>query len=701
MRFKNKIPDSKTISLTDFSKGALNLPENSIPAGGFFTLSNAEYDPTDNSLSTSPGLTLVQATTQSSNIDSFFYSDVLESYFFSAGGSVYETNLSSTPALLGTLTGSNPAKYHHFDGKLFITSGGTVQYYDGSTLTTMTVPTVITIESITFDGLVATVTTATAHGLIAGTQIVIAGASPSQYNGTFLIASVPTPVASATTFTYTLLSTPTYILQVETATVVGTITSSGAGNVSVTVTGTLIGSNTFSVAVADSDTASQVAALIYATLSASTTITKYYTVTNPSANPTTIVLTFIYQGYDADNLAINNNDSTLNIATATGTAIGLTSEPTSVNTTAGTSGNAVTVGYYTITNNFPVADSLIDRDGRLELTKIGNDDQVYSAVGAYKDVADWTNNSNDTSSAFTQPVGYKDSASTVASIALSTDIMVFKTPKRAYRIVGDPASTVSSYAIYEMSRDLDVINENCVCLVDNNVFVFGSSGFDAIQTVQAYGDVQKVTPSVGGTWNTFFRQNMDITAKIWNVESRSQIWIKWNNTGEIAIFHYHLGGVFSFRTFENALVDVAENDETVYLAIGKSIYKLDTTSSTTETENITTSMVFGKTGSIHDFVLSWFKFSLYNDVPGNGSVIIGDNVNGNDLTVSFASSNQSPIAYTNTIIAYLNTDIAFSGSLPLSVQQFCNYRVSALQPKIQIAQGRFTLREIKMIVGDG
>ncbi len=53
-------------------------------------------------------------------------------------------------------------------------------------------------------GAVCTVTVGSAHGLAVGDVVVIAGCSPSAYNGTFRIATVP----STTTFTYTAGSAP-------------------------------------------------------------------------------------------------------------------------------------------------------------------------------------------------------------------------------------------------------------------------------------------------------------------------------------------------------------------------------------------------------------------------------------------------------------------------------------------------------------
>jgi len=59
------------------------------------------------------------------------------------------------------------------------------------------------ISTITFVTTTATLTTATAHGLNTGNTVFITGTTPAAYSGTFVIT-----VTGTTTFTYTMLSTP-------------------------------------------------------------------------------------------------------------------------------------------------------------------------------------------------------------------------------------------------------------------------------------------------------------------------------------------------------------------------------------------------------------------------------------------------------------------------------------------------------------
>lgn len=60
-----------------------------------------------------------------------------------------------------------------------------------------------TINSITNSSLVATLTTATAHGLTTGNFVTVSGAVPAAYNGEYAIT-----VTSDTTFTYTMATNP-------------------------------------------------------------------------------------------------------------------------------------------------------------------------------------------------------------------------------------------------------------------------------------------------------------------------------------------------------------------------------------------------------------------------------------------------------------------------------------------------------------
>ena len=111
--------------------------------------------------------------------------------------------------------------------------------------------------------------------------------------------------------------------QVETATVVGAVTT--AGNAAVTVTSAgLVGSPiAITVAVAVADSATVVAQKIREALNLNTAITNMFVVGGTGVNVTTTAITPAV------------NDVTQNIAIAPGTSVGITAAPTSTNTTIG------------------------------------------------------------------------------------------------------------------------------------------------------------------------------------------------------------------------------------------------------------------------------------------------------------------------------------------------------------------------------
>jgi len=114
--------------------------------------------------------------------------------------------------------------------------------------------------------------------------------------------------------------------QVETATIVAASGATTAGNLNVTVTSALVTGSPLLVPVAlllTDNTASLVATKVRAALTATAAITAHYTVGGTGANYT---LTAIEKAA---------NDSTLNLAHANGTCVGITAAPTSTNTTAG------------------------------------------------------------------------------------------------------------------------------------------------------------------------------------------------------------------------------------------------------------------------------------------------------------------------------------------------------------------------------
>ena len=127
--------------------------------------------------------------------------------FAAAGTTIYNCD-TPTATSVATIT-NDKLQYINISnsgGNFLVACNGTdpTLIYDGTNWIKMaTTGTAASITSITHVGAVATLTTATVHGLVTGNEVTISGASPSAYNGTFVVT-----VTGTSTFTYTMGSTP-------------------------------------------------------------------------------------------------------------------------------------------------------------------------------------------------------------------------------------------------------------------------------------------------------------------------------------------------------------------------------------------------------------------------------------------------------------------------------------------------------------
>lgn len=117
------------------------------------------------------------------------------------------------------------------------------------------------------------------------------------------------------------------VFQVETAVVVGTITTAGNATLTLTAAGMTGSPIALSVALALDDDAAAVAAKFRAALEANAVIAAYFTIGGEDAD---VVLT---------RRESRANDATMNLAYADDTSDGLTEDATSDNTTAGVAGD--------------------------------------------------------------------------------------------------------------------------------------------------------------------------------------------------------------------------------------------------------------------------------------------------------------------------------------------------------------------------
>jgi hypothetical protein len=220
------------------------------PIGGWNARDSlAEMNPLDavqmvNFFPTPTDVTLRKGYTKTStgitgNVESLMNYTKAVSYelFAFAENTIYESK--QNPAL-PVFTGISDAKWQHANmtnaGGHYLAAVNGVDpalFYDGTSWAFQaTTQTAQTISSITHVGAVATLTTAAPHGLVDGNKVVISGATPAAYNGTYVI-----DVTGASTFKYTMASTPA-----NNATVMGSYTVFGLTGVN---SNTLVAVNLF------------------------------------------------------------------------------------------------------------------------------------------------------------------------------------------------------------------------------------------------------------------------------------------------------------------------------------------------------------------------------------------------------------------------------------------------------------------------
>jgi len=165
--------------------------------------------------------------------------------------------------------------------------------------------------------------------------------------------------------TFNPLSSVLCVQQVETATVLGTVTGNGNATVVITAAGMPNNPKTISVAVLNLDTASQVATKIRTALNADTDVKNFFTIGGSGADVTLTTKT------------ARANDTTMNMSTANGTCTGLTAAPTSANTTAGVAGPR----YAVARGLFPWEQVMAKMQSALDETWVEGEDESLTGDG--------------------------------------------------------------------------------------------------------------------------------------------------------------------------------------------------------------------------------------------------------------------------------------------------------------------------------
>lgn len=225
----------------------------------------------------------------------------------------------------------------------------------------------------------------------------------------------------------------------------------------------------------------------------------------------------------------------------------------------------------------PLIFELIFTWGSRLLGAHSSDDMLYfSGVGDPEawEFADLSSSDEDMSMAQFLRIGQYDSARIVAMGAIAQDLIVCKRTADGspilYRLRGRFED--GSMAAQEINRTSDVYNSRCLVHAANDLFFFGSYGFQGLSTVQQYGDIKMA--DLGHKVNVLLSRQGNPGAKMWHIRPYGQIWLHPAHGSEIYVYHYAIGA-FTIRRFFDipAAVHVVENE--VYVAVGNRVLVVD------------------------------------------------------------------------------------------------------------------------------
>jgi hypothetical protein len=201
-------------------------------------------------------------------------------------------------------------------------------------------------------------------------------------------------------------------------------------------------------------------------------------------------------------------------------------------------------------------------------------DEIHvSRVG---DETDWTNDSNDQSSAQWVQIGYKDGGRIVGVCSLSKDVLIFKDNHHAYHLAGD----YPDWAVLEIGRSIDCKDfNNCITLAAAAI-VLGRTQVQAISTTDQYGDMnaQVVSAKVVGDISHMNKIRMRY------LPSLNQVWFI-DQTKVFMFMDLNVNGFFR-REYNSPAADAAEANGNVYVLKNHGIYVLNSSHCTDENEGL-------------------------------------------------------------------------------------------------------------------
>ncbi len=322
----------------------------------------------------------------------------------------------------------------------------------------------------------------------------------------------------------------------------------------------------------------------------------------------------------------------------------------------------------------PIGDIVFVRAGRAVVAEIGADTLIYSGVA---DETNWTTGTD--ADMVKIDVGQSDGGDITAIVALSTDVVVFKSSGSIFRVVNE----YPDWVVYEITRTQTTLARDAVVQSGNNAYYLSPTGFMSLRAVQEYGDVK--TSEEGFKVNTRLADSADSGAKVWNVASKGQIWVRKETSNYIWVYHT-INKAWTYFSYSGTITaHTALDDGTNYVSMGTKIYTVSGYQD--EGVDYICTLKLKKFTAIDQYLIKRMMIDYFREEEAIGSLSTGL------LSLTFNISSSGDIAFEDDDIAYSDTDpliVINENRLDLK----SSYRVDYIEPIIQIESGSITLKEI-------
>lgn len=274
------------------------------------------------------------------------------------------------------------------------------------------------------------------------------------------------------------------------------------------------------------------------------------------------------------------------------------------------------------------------RQGRAVIYKESADTLYYSAVGELK----WEYGELASDAKYIE-VGYKDSGDIAAVVALSSDIVVFKTDGIIYRLLGE----YPDWQVREIARNIYSLKNSAIQLLNSCVFLT-REGLMSLDTVQNYGDIQ-VNKNVSRKIDPVLSSQLGISTGIYNFPSIQSLFINSNPGGSNFLLSL-ANGAFTRWKLPFTVKAAGEFAGKIYLIASDAIYQ--SSLSPVENGEKMKSRIVTKTYLNRD---KWLlkKTDIYVKPTERGKINVSFGVFGYDVEPM-----NRKIAFLDDTIAYLN-----------------------------------------------